>query len=955
MPRSSSKFICQQCGYESVKWMGRCPDCGEWNSLVETVIQPPSGRAASKGGLARAGQAAPTPLSQVATIRDARRPTGSQELDRVLGGGLVLGSLVLIGGEPGIGKCLAGSTRVLDPVSGALLPITDWAETPHPILSMDEATHRMAPQVVTKFHDQGIKPVVEVKTRLGRTLRCTPSHPIFTPEGWQPIGQLPVGTRIAAPRALPFFGAEPMPEEAVKLIAYILSDGSAKSQVSVTSAIPEVEADLIGLAAHFDMTLRIYLKKNNRAKQYRFVIPYADKGYARQELAVALRKARAEKEITWAQWARDASVKQNMLIQWSCGGSVPGRAELQRLANAIGVSVTSLGSSARDRAAHITAVAHFLKAVGLRFSSAQNKAVPQPIFRLPQEQLAIFLRTLFTCDGSIYANKNGVAGISYSTISSRLAEDVQHLLLRFGFIARLRTKPMQVNDKPYTAYELQVLGVNQVKLFLREIGIWGREEAKAKIEQLASPRLSSTQFDTIPTGPVFWEHVRLLAGSVSFKEMSRQTGVTLHGSRVEGPLARTTVAAIAAAYPSLYLQNLAQGDLYWDEIRTITPAGEEKVYDLTVTESANFVANDLIVHNSTLLASVAGHVALHEGEVLYVSAEESAQQVKLRAERLGIETDKLLLLAETDVDAIVTAIEQVAPKLVVVDSIQTVASEQVVSAPGSVSQVRESTLRLMHVAKRLHIPICIIGHVTKEGTVAGPRTLEHMVDAVLYLEGERFHIYRLLRGAKNRFGPTDEVGVFEMSGDGMLDVADPSGIFLTERRGRDSGSAVVVSMEGTRPLLVEAQALATTTAFGAPRITTTGVDRNRLLMLLAVLTKRVGLALANQDVYVNVAGGFTLDEPAVDLGVAVAVASSFTERRVAPNTVLLGEIGLGGELRPVTRTLARVREAEKLGFERCILPSGGSGMESEPSAAERSKIELRRVATVREAIEIALE
>jgi DNA repair protein RadA/Sms len=361
------------------------------------------------------------------------------------------------------------------------------------------------------------------------------------------------------------------------------------------------------------------------------------------------------------------------------------------------------------------------------------------------------------------------------------------------------------------------------------------------------------------------------------------------------------------------------------------------------------------VGKSTLLAGVAGYVALREGEVLYVSAEESAQQVKLRAERLGIETDRLLLLAETDVDAVVTTIEEVMPKLVVVDSIQTVASEQIVSAPGSVSQVRESTLRLMHVAKRLHIPVCIIGHVTKEGTVAGPRTLEHMVDAVLYLEGERFHIYRLLRGAKNRFGPTDEVGVFEMSGDGMLDVADPSGIFLTERRGRDSGSAVVVSMEGTRPLLVEAQALATTTAFGAPRITTNGVDRNRLLMLLAVLTKRVGLALANQDVYVNVAGGFTLDEPAVDLGVAVAVASSFTERRVTPNTVLLGEIGLGGELRPVTRTLARVREAEKLGFERCILPAGGHGLESESGTGERPKIELRRVGTVREALEIALE
>jgi DNA repair protein RadA/Sms len=297
------------------------------------------------------------------------------------------------------------------------------------------------------------------------------------------------------------------------------------------------------------------------------------------------------------------------------------------------------------------------------------------------------------------------------------------------------------------------------------------------------------------------------------------------------------------------------------------------------------------------------------------------------------------------------------PKLVVVDSIQTVASEQIVSAPGSVSQVRESTLRLMHVAKRLHIPICIIGHVTKEGTVAGPRTLEHMVDAVLYLEGERFHTYRLLRGVKNRFGATNEVGVFEMTGDGMLDVTNPSGLFLTERRGQESGSAVVVSMEGTRPLLVEVQALATQAAYGMSRVTTNGVDRNRLLMLMAVLTKRVGMALGTQDVYLNVAGGFTLDEPGVDLGVAVAVASSFTERRVSPGTVLLGEIGLGGELRPVPRTDMRVREAAKLGFDRCVLPKGGAVArgEREGPAGSNAQIELLRAPTLRAAIELALD
>jgi DNA repair protein RadA/Sms len=359
------------------------------------------------------------------------------------------------------------------------------------------------------------------------------------------------------------------------------------------------------------------------------------------------------------------------------------------------------------------------------------------------------------------------------------------------------------------------------------------------------------------------------------------------------------------------------------------------------------------IGKSTLLAQAASRLAEIAPPVLYVSAEESAQQVKLRAERLGIATDRLLLLAETDVESIAETIERVTPALVVVDSIQTVANAQVMSAPGSVSQVRESTLRLMQTAKRLHVPICIIGHVTKEGTDAGPRTLEHMGDAVLYLEGERFHSYRLLRGVKNRFGATNEVGVFEMTGDGMLDVTNPSGLFLTERRGQESGSAVVVSMEGTRPLLVEVQALATTAAYGVPRVTTTGVDRNRLLMLMAVLTKRVGMALGTQDVYVNVAGGFTLDEPAVDLGIAAAVASSFTERRVAPGTVLLGEIGLGGELRPVPRTEARIREAAKLGFERCVVPKASATSAGDHTGGDG--IELLRAASVKQAIELALD
>ena len=361
------------------------------------------------------------------------------------------------------------------------------------------------------------------------------------------------------------------------------------------------------------------------------------------------------------------------------------------------------------------------------------------------------------------------------------------------------------------------------------------------------------------------------------------------------------------------------------------------------------------IGKSTVMLQVAGDIAARSGDVLYVSAEESAHQVKLRAERLGVTSDRLLLYPETEIEAIVQTGERLKPALMIVDSIQTVASSSVTSAPGSISQVRECTLRLMRLAKGAHVPICLIGHVTKEGTVAGPRALEHIVDAVLYLEGERFHTYRLLRGVKNRFGATNEVGVFEMRGEGLRDVENPSALFLSEHLQHSSGSAIVVSLEGTRPLLVEVQALATTTAFGTPRCTTTGLDHNRILMLLAVLTKRVGLSLGNQDVYVNVAGGFSLGEPAVDLGVAAAVASSFRERPIASDTVLIGEVGLGGELRSVTRAEARVREAAKLGFRRCVLPKTSLRGHLEDAGAVGGGIELASVATLAEALAFALE
>ncbi|GCF07071.1 DNA repair protein RadA [Dictyobacter arantiisoli] len=329
------------------------------------------------------------------------------------------------------------------------------------------------------------------------------------------------------------------------------------------------------------------------------------------------------------------------------------------------------------------------------------------------------------------------------------------------------------------------------------------------------------------------------------------------------------------------------------------------------------------IGKSTLLLQVSGTIAENTGPVLYISGEESMEQIKMRAERLDITGERLYLLAEVELDVIIEVVNRLRPAMVIVDSIQTVSAAHVTSAPGSISQVRECTVQLMQLAKSTQIPILIIGHVTKEGTVAGPKVLEHIVDAVLYLEGERYHSYRLLRGVKNRFGATHEIGIFEMHGEGLVEVTNPSAIFLSDRAVNASGSAVTVSMEGTRPLLVEVQALVTPSNFGNPRSTTNGIDHNRLVMLMAVLTKRVGLAVGGHDVYANVVGGFTIEEPSIDLGVAAAIASSYRERLIPADMVLIGEVGLSGELRAVSRLSLRVREAAKLGFKRCIIPRSG--------------------------------
>ena len=339
-----------------------------------------------------------------------------------------------------------------------------------------------------------------------------------------------------------------------------------------------------------------------------------------------------------------------------------------------------------------------------------------------------------------------------------------------------------------------------------------------------------------------------------------------------------------------------------------------------VPGSLVLVGGDPGIGKSTLLLDVAAMIANQYGPTLYVSGEESAQQIKMRAERMQVQANDLFLVTETNLTVILGHIQTVAPVLVIIDSIQTTYTEELNSSAGSVSQVRECASRLQELAKGSGVAVFLVGHVTKEGAIAGPRVLEHIVDTVLYLGGDPFHRYRLLRGVKNRFGATSEVGVFEMVAAGMKEVPNPSEAFLAERQVNVPGSAIAVTVEGTRPLLVEIQALGTETTFSNPRRTANGVDYNRLLLLTAVLTKRVSIPMHDKDVFVNVVGGLQVDEPAVDLAVAVAIASSVKDRPIHADMAFVGEVGLSGELRAVSQLDTRLKEAAKLGFKRCIIP-----------------------------------
>ena len=332
------------------------------------------------------------------------------------------------------------------------------------------------------------------------------------------------------------------------------------------------------------------------------------------------------------------------------------------------------------------------------------------------------------------------------------------------------------------------------------------------------------------------------------------------------------------------------------------------------------IGGDPGIGKSTLMLQVLYGLANQGHKVLYISGEESNRQIRLRSQRLDTISSELMVVSEVEIEPILAMIQSVQPRVVVIDSIQTMYNAELASAPGSVSQVRESTVRLMMMAKKSGIPTLLVGHVTKDGAIAGPKLLEHMVDTVLYFEGDSNHIFRILRAVKNRFGSTNEIGVFEMKDQGLDEVANPSAVFLSERPANAPGSAVTASMEGTRPILVELQALASSTSFGTPRRTILGLDPNRVALLAAVMEKQLGMHLMGYDIFMNVAGGVKVIEPAVDMAIVSAIASSFLDKPISNGTVVLGEVGLTGEVRAIGQVDARVAEAKKMGFKRCLVP-----------------------------------
>lgn len=844
MAKTQSRFVCQNCGRQSPRYMGRCPSCGEFNTMVEEVTEvAKAGTRTSARGRTVLPSSRPQRLKEIG-VDDVKRyyvPIG--EFNRVLGGGLVPGSIILIGGDPGIGKCVSAGTWIQ--TDRGLIQIGD--------LYADGAVAEFAPldlsvkstdgaRAASHFYNAGIQPIKRATTRMGYQLEGTYTHAVLTlsKDGcrtWKALQDLQVGDYVAIQRHSAVWGNKtafaPLPAAPIHhaakhptypthlqpdtayVLGLLIGDGSLANahDVGLTTNDPEIQQAF----QHWTVELGLHASVSNKA----------------------------------GTTAKSIRIASKQLLRW-------------------------------------------LEHIGVPLCKSYMKSIPTCILESTEENARAFLQGLFDTDGSAFR-----LGIEFCTVSETLARQVHLLLLQFGIAAKLRFR----TNKYAGAWTVNMQG-NNARLFYDQIGFrLPRKQANRSL----LPETSNNNVDVIPYLPAV----------DTFRIPTNRKGDRRY---IRGDRAASYEKLLAITEFIPEYAELLTPPFFWDALESIEDAGESQCYDLCVPETHAYVTNGIVSHNSTLVIQTAAALANNVGRVLYVSGEESTRQIKMRADRLSLQANDLFLLTETNLAVILEQIDEIDPTVVVIDSIQTIYTEESESSPGSVSQVRECASRLQMLAKTSGMSVFLIGHVTKEGAIAGPRVLEHIVDTVLYLEGDPFQAYRLLRSVKNRFGATSEIGVFEMSGLGMIEVPNPSEVFLAERVLNAPGTSIAVTMEGTRPLLVEVQALTSPTSFGNPRRTPNGVDMSRLLIISAVLTKRFGLKLHEQDIFLNVIGGLKLDEPAVDLAMAMAIASSYYEKPLPNDMVFIGEIGLSGELRPISQLIARLNEAAKMGFKRAMIP-----------------------------------
>jgi len=816
--------------------MGKCPNCGSWGSLVETIVSTTSSK--SKSSRTSITGNKPINLSDIKSSATKRISTKISELDRVLGGGLVPGQVVLMAGEPGIGKCVAAGTFI--PTKEGLKTI----ETLQPNNAhMGFTKHQIDVQSIngrestSHFYKSGPQPTKSLQTRMGYHLQATYEHPvlILTPKGekkWKNMDRLKVGDYVAIQRHGSIWGKK-------TVLPHF------EFRIRTSAVVPNLP------------------DKMDKDMAYCLGLLIGDGGLT-DFGRVNLTTADASISDAYERWIQSLGLK------------------VYHLPNKYRLTVNS-------RIYHL-----WLQHIGFNLTRSEYKSVPKSVLEAPKYVIRAFLQGLFDTDGSTNSNPKGSmpGSIEYCSASKQLARQVHLLLLQFGMIGKLRFR----SNRKHGAWIIGLLGDN-ARMFYKNIGF--RLSRKQSSKTLL-PSKSNNNIDVIPYLPE--------ADPFQIPHEFRWDRRYLKGLRAAS---YEKLASIAKFVPEV--KSLLRPNFYWDSIEKLNESGIAECYDLCIPRSHSFVTNGVVSHNSTILLQLADKL----GNMLYVSGEESAGQIKVRADRLGIKKSSISILEDTDVDEVTNTISTFkGPTLqgVVIDSIQTMTTSDLSGLAGSVGQVRECAIRLLRKAKELNIPLFLVGHVTKEGTVAGPAVLAHIVDTVLWFEGDKTLTLRLLRAVKNRFGPTDEVGIFEMEDKGLISQTNAEKIFLTSSKKLVAGSVVSSILQGTRPLLIEIQSLIVPTKMAFPRRIAQGIDSRRLELLLAVLIRRCGLPLYDYDVFVNVAGGMKVVEPSADLAICLSVASSFYDKAVNPKTVAIGEVGLLGEIREVVAQDKRVKEAKRLGF-----------------------------------------